>query len=202
MTDWDERFRRGDYPADPEPSPVLRARVEAFPDGRALDVAAGTGRNAVFLAERGYRVDGLDRSRVGLEIARSNARERGVDDRTNWIRADVGTYCFPTATYDVVTVSFFRVRDRLLDLTEALAPGGVLFLQHHLRTTDDVDVGPSDDRHRVGANELLRACLGLTVLHYDERTERRDGRTGAVATVVARNSAGSRQSYPELDDRP
>ena len=51
MTTWDERFREGEYPRDPDPSPVLRDYVSEFPDGGALDVATGTGRNAVFLAE-------------------------------------------------------------------------------------------------------------------------------------------------------
>src|SRR6056297_3067583 len=100
MASWDERFRDGSYPTDPDPSPVLQRYVDTFPDGRALDLATGTGRNAVFLAERGYRVDGLDQSREGLRIARENAAAAGVADRTNWIQADVPTYAFPESTYD------------------------------------------------------------------------------------------------------
>lgn len=200
MATWDERFRDGDYPRDPDPSPILRAYVDAFPDGRALDIATGTGRNAVFLAEEGYRVDAIDKSREGLRIARRNARERGVADRTNWIQADVPTYEFPVATYDVVTISFYRALDRLPDIKEALADGGVLFVQHHLRSSDPVESGPSGDRYRFGANELLRACLDLTVLYYDERTETRDDRrSDAVTRIVARNSSGQRQSYPRID---
>ncbi|PSP55525.1 SAM-dependent methyltransferase [Halobacteriales archaeon QS_1_67_19] len=180
---------------------TVARRFDAAPDGRALDVATGTGRNAVFLAERGYRVDAIDRSVEGLRIARQNAVDRGVAERTNWIRADVPTYGFPESAYDVVTISFYRAVDRFPAVTEALAPGGVLFVQHHLRSTDPVESGPSGDRYRVGANELLHACLDLTVLHYDERTEtREDGRTGAVARIVARNSSGTRQSYPRVGD--
>jgi len=52
MTDWDDRFVSGEYPRAPEPSAVLRSYEPAIPDGRALDVAAGTGRNAVYLARR------------------------------------------------------------------------------------------------------------------------------------------------------
>ncbi len=196
---WDERFREGEYPQNPETSPVLRRYIDALPDGRALDVATGTGRNAVFLAAHGYQVDGIDQSRAGLEIARENAVDRGVADRTNWIQADVPTYGFPDATYDVITISFYRAVDRFPDITEALAPGGVLFVQHHLRTSDPVDSGPSGDRYRFAANELLHACLDLTVLYYDERTEERsDGRTGALTQILARNSTGHRQSYPRV----
>jgi len=199
MTTWDDRFRNGDYPQDPDPSPVLRRYVDSFPDGRALDVATGTGRNAVFLAEEGYRVDGIDKSGEGLRIARRNAADRGVADRTNWIRADVSSYTFPESTYDVIAISFYRAVDRFPDIKEALAPGGVLFVQHHLRTSDPVESGPSGDRYRFAANELLHSCLDLTVLYYDERTERRaDGRSGALTQIVARNSSGHHQSYPRV----
>jgi len=200
MTSWDERFRAGEYPTDPDPSPVLRRHVESFPEGRALDVATGTGRNAVFLAEQGYRVDALDQSRVGLEVARGNAAERGVADRVAWIQADASAHQFPESTYDVVTVSYYRVVDRLPDVAEALTPGGVLFVEHHLRSSDEVDVGPSGDRYRFGANELLHACLGLTVLYFETVTEEfEDGRRSATTRVVARNSCGQCQSYPAVE---
>lgn len=199
MTTWDERFREGEYPQDPDPTAVLERYVETFPDGRALDVATGTGRNAVFLAEQGYRVDALDRSREGLKIARQNAADRGVTGNTDWIRADATEYCYPADTYDVITISFYRAVDRLPDIKEALTADGVLFMQHHLRSTDDIDVGPSGDRYRFPANELLHVCLDLTVLYYDERTEvRPDGRKSATAQVIARNAAAPRQSYPNV----
>jgi SAM-dependent methyltransferase len=200
VSDWDERFRSGEYPRNPDPSPVLERYVDALPTGRALDVATGTGRNAVFLAAAGHDVDALDRSREGLAITRENAAERGVADRLNLVQADVSSYEFPTAAYDVVTVSFYRAIDRFPDLKAALAPGGVLFVQHHLRTTDEVDLGPGGDRYRFAANELLHACLDLTVLHYEEGLERRtDGERSATASILARKSSGSRQSYPAVD---
>lgn len=144
----DERFRTGAYPSDPEPAPLLERYLDALEPGRALGVAAGTGRNAVPLADRGYRVHAVD---------------------------------------------------RLPDIKDALRPGGVLFYEHHLRSTDASDAGPDDDRYRFGANELLHACLDLTVLAFDARTETRpDGRTAMRTQIVARNSAGRAQSYPAV----
>lgn len=205
MTDsssWDERFRAGESP-NPDPSRLLRAYVDALPDGRAMDVATGTGRNATFLASEGYEVDAIDRSEVGLRVAREHARERGIADRIEWIRADVPTYAFPTATYDLVTISFYRAVDRFPDIKEALTPGGVLFVEHHLRSADSPEAGPSGDRYRFAANELLHTCLDLTVLHYEERTESRaDGRSATVSRIVARNSAGHHQSYPRVESVP
>jgi len=197
MTTWDERFRTGEYPSEPDPSPVLREYVDETPDGRALDIACGTGRNAVFLAERGYEVDALDQSIEGLQITRANAAARDVDDRINPIRADATQFVYPEGRYDVVTVSFFRTLDRLSDIKSALQPDGVLFYQHHLRSAPPAAVGPTSDRYRFCSNELLRACLDLTVLYYEESSERREGKRSATVELVARNSHGGTQSYPE-----
>jgi SAM-dependent methyltransferase len=198
MPTWDERFRSGSYPQDPEPSATLERHVASVPPGRALDVATGTGRNAVYLAAEGYEVDAVDQSRAGLEITRERAADRGAADRMNPIQADLTDYALPTGVYDLVTVSFYRAVDRFADLREALTPGGALFVEHHLRTTEPAESGPSGDRYRFAANELLHACLGLTVLAYEEGLERRpDGRTAATARIVARNTTGTKQSYPE-----
>ena len=197
MTDWDERFRTGEYPTDPDPAPVLREYLEWFPDGRALDIATGTGRNAVFLAANGYQVDGIDRSRKGLEIARENARRRGSGENCNWIQADAFDYDYPSGTYDLITIRSFEITDRLPEIKAALTEGGVLYYQPHLKTTEAIDYGPSDD-HRVSANELLRACLDLTVLHYREFVTGPADHRGAYAQLIARKSSGEAQSLPHV----
>ena len=197
MTNWDERFRDDEYPQNPEPSPVLDQYLTEIPDGRALDVATGTGRNAVFLASEGYEVDAVDQSREGLCITRENAASRGVESLLNLIQADISTYDFPADTYDLITVSFYRAIDRFPDIKEALQEGGYLFVEHHLRSDDATPSGPSDDRHRFGANELLQACLDMTVLYYDAGVENRaDEKRRATARILARNTHGQRQSYP------
>lgn len=199
MPTWDERFAAGDYPRNPEPSSVLREYVEAFPDGRALDVATGTGRNAVFLAESGYTVDALDQSKEGLNITRENAAESGVEDNIACIQADVPTYEFPEDRYAAIAISYYRAVDRFPDIKEALIDGGVLFVEHHLRSTDGPLSGPSTDRYRFASNELLHACLDMTVLYYDETTTPHEGKRSATARVIARNTTGPRQSYPGVD---
>jgi len=202
MTSWDDRYRRGEYPEDPDPSPVLRQYVEAFQDAPALDVATGTGRNALFLAAAGHTVDAIDRSRVGLQQAESGALEHELNDRVNWIQADVGSYGFPRERYAAVTISYYRAVERFTDLKEALVPGGYLFVEHHLRSSEPTPSGPSSDRYRFGANELLHACLDLTVLYYDESTTTNpEGERRANVRVLARKSKGSRQAYPPRWDR-
>lgn len=202
MTSWDDRFRRGDYPRDPDPSPVLRHYADAFPSGGALDLATGTGRNALLLAAAGYSVDAIDRSREGLRIARAKADDRGVGERVNWIQADIPTFEFPTERYAVVTISYYRAVDRFADIKEALVPGGYLFVEHHLRSTEPTPSGPGSDRYRFGANELLHASLDLTVLYYDETSsETAEGERRANVRVLARKTSGTRQAYPSRWDR-
>lgn len=196
MTSWDDRFREGSYPRDPDPSPVLQQYVETFPEGRALDIATGTGRNALFLADHGYDVTAIDQSREGLRIAQRNASKRGVEANCNWIQADATEFNYPEDEYDVITINYFRTLDRLPDIKAALKPDGILFYQHHLRSTEPVESGPSTDRYRFASNELLRACPDLTVLYYEETIESDDCRTAARTLIIARNSTGGKQMYP------
>jgi len=198
---WNEKYSTDDEFELPEdPIPELARRIDALPDGRALDVATGTGRNARFVASHGYDVDAVDVSDEALDRAAAAAEREGVDGVT-WIRSDIDDFGFEPSAYDVITVSFFAALEHLPELKEALAPGGVLIYEHHLRSSDPVDLGPSSDRYRYRSNDLLRACLDLTILTYRERIRTDDeGRTQAVATLVGRNSTGGRQSYPrELD---
>lgn len=198
MEAWDERYRSGEFSPPDEPTGVLGRWLEAAPVGRALDVAAGSGRNALFLAERGYEVDAVDVSREGLSIARRRAGERGLN--LNLVQADLDQFSFPEERYAVVNVGFYHDLSRFVDLKGALEPGGFLFYEHHLRSSAPLDVGPRDDRHRFGSNELLRNALDLTVLHYEERSYGPDGERGAKASLIARRSGGAAQEYPRLRD--
>jgi SAM-dependent methyltransferase len=198
---WNEKYSTDEaFELPDDPIPELARRIDTLPTGRALDVATGTGRNARFLASEGYDVDAVDVSDEALARAARAADAEGVD--VNWIRSDLDDFEFERGAYDVLTVSFFAALDRLPDMTAALAPGGVLVYEHHLRSSDEIDIGPSSDRYRYPSNHLLHACLDLTILHYEERTRPDDeGRTQAVATLVGRNSTGSEQSYPRVPER-
>jgi SAM-dependent methyltransferase len=195
---WNEKYNTDEeFELPDDPIPELKRRIGTLPTGRALDVATGTGRNARFLAGAGYDVDAVDVSDEALDRAAATADREGVD--VNWIRADVDDFEFERDAYAVITVSFFAALERIPDIVAALAPGGVLVYEHHLRSSDEIEIGPSD-RYRYPSNHLLHACLDLTILHYEERTRLDDeGRTQAVATLVGRNSSGGEQSYPLVE---
>jgi SAM-dependent methyltransferase len=196
---WNEKYSTGEeFELPEEPIPELARRIDTLPSGRALDVATGTGRNARFLAAEGYDVDAVDVSDEAIDRAARAADREGVD--VNWIRSDIEDFAFERGAYDVIAVSFFAALEHLPEITTALAPGGVLVYEHHLRSSDPIDIGPSDDRYRYPSNHLLHACLDLTILGYEERTRLDDeGRTQAVATLVGRKTTGGEQSYPRLE---
>jgi 2-polyprenyl-3-methyl-5-hydroxy-6-metoxy-1,4-benzoquinol methylase len=88
--DWDQRYAGRELVWTAEANRFLVQEVDGMAPGRALDLACGEGRNAVWLAERGWQVTGVDFSEVGLEKARQFADSRGVP--AEWIAADLLDY--------------------------------------------------------------------------------------------------------------
>jgi len=181
---WDQRYREGSYKARTHPTELLVEWLERLPRGRALDVASGAGRNALFLAEAGYRVDAIDVSAVALERAERTARERGLS--VEWIVADLDDAELARETYDVVVVARFVDRRLVPRLKEALADGGHLIYEHHLQTPCDVGGPRSNPEFRLRPNELLHLFWDLRVLYYREGIiDDPDGRRMALAQLVA-----------------
>ena len=148
------------------PSRFLVEVVEGSEPGRALDVGMGQGRNALYLAEAGWRVAGFDLSDEGIEQARRAAAERGLE-----LDARVGsleTWDFGTGRYDLIVVSFLHelILPRAHELVAALRPGGLLVVEgfHREAGLTTFDGAPFGYR----ANELLECFGGLRVLRYEE----------------------------------
>lgn len=181
---WDTRYATGDYTPRRHPSPFLEEWLPRLPVGRALDVACGTGRNALRLAEAGFEVHAVDISEVAIERARAEATRRGLDIEFEVTDLDEAT--LPEAAYDLITVFRYRNRSLWPRLAGALAPDGFLVIEHHLRTGADVD-GPPTPEFRLEPQELLTDLFGsLRVVFYSEGLEAADrpGRTYAIARFV------------------
>ena len=147
-THWNERYATADYIWHTEPNTFLPGQTENLPAGRALDLACGEGRNAVWLAEQGWTVTGVDFSDVGLDKGRRLASERGVD--VEWICADATTWHPPEDGFDLVAVFYLQLtadarRQAIGVGTRALAPGGTLLVVAHDTTNlTEGTGGPSD----------------------------------------------------------
>jgi 2-polyprenyl-3-methyl-5-hydroxy-6-metoxy-1,4-benzoquinol methylase len=97
---WDALFNTGNYVFGKDPAPFLKENVDLLPVGHALDIAMSEGRNAVFLAKKGFIVDGVDYSEVALRKARLLAHENHVT--INTINADLTQYQIKSEAYDVI----------------------------------------------------------------------------------------------------
>ena len=180
---WDARYREGAYVSRPHPSAFLEQCAALLPRrGRALDLACGAGRNALFLAQRGLVVDAVDISTVAL----ARGRERAGDLPINWRELDLDEGFEPAERYDVIVNIRFVNLDLVRSLVPALRPGGVLLVEQHLRTDAQV-TGPRNPAFRV-APDALRALAGPLAVECAEEGlfEDPDGATAALARLVAK----------------
>jgi 2-polyprenyl-3-methyl-5-hydroxy-6-metoxy-1,4-benzoquinol methylase len=157
---WDARHAAvgGDEPAPPD---ELRGREQLLPaGGRALDVACGRGAVAVWLAARGFVVDAVDVSEVGLAAAAGLAARWGVTAAVRpWAHdLDAGLPPGCPGPYDVVVCQRFRDPGSYPQLVDRLAPGGLLVV------TVLSEVGDEPGPYRAAAGELPAAFDGLVVL--------------------------------------
>lgn len=182
---WDQRYAEDSYQKN-NPVTLVEEWVPRLPVGRALDVACGAGRNALLLAKAGYRVDAIDISRVGLELARHRAETLGLN--INWIEQDLDEpYRFDTE-YALIIVMWYVNLGLISRLCDCLAPGGYLICEEHLITEQNV-IGPTNSNFRVAPGELREAVSGLDILLYEESIEMNaEGEHVASARVVVKNN--------------
>lgn len=157
---------------EPPPAAFLAEQLHRLPRGRALDVAAGTGRNALYLAAHGWTVEAIDRDDEVLTTLAHAAHHRNLTMLTTR-RVDLETdqdlsRDLPKERYDLILVFFYLSRPLFPYLLQALRPGGMLLyetflIENHLRHQH-----PRRREFCLTHNELLKLSGGLRVLHYDE----------------------------------
>jgi len=141
---WEERYASKPAVWSGNPNPQLVAEVTGVAPGRALDIGSGEGADVIWLAQQGWRVTGLDFSRVALERAAAHAEEAGVAAATEWRHADLRTWSPGEERWDLVTSQFMHqphggMVGIVRTLAEAVAPGGTLLVVGH--HPGDVDTG-------------------------------------------------------------
>jgi tellurite methyltransferase len=183
---WERRYAEGSYEARTHPTRLLvdwLPRLGAPAGARALDLACGAGRNALYLAGEGYRVDAMDISSVALERGAARAAEMGVE--VDWIAIDLDDAELLPDRYDLVVVARYMNRSLTQALMDALRDGGHLLYEQHLQTDQEVS-GPSNPDFRLRPNELLEMFGALRVLYYREGLMKEsDGPTMALAQLIA-----------------
>jgi SAM-dependent methyltransferase len=133
---WDERYSSKPAIWSGKPNPQLVRQVTDLEPGAALDVGSGEGADAIWLAQRGWLVTGVDISQVALDRAAAQAARVGVAARITWLREDITAWRPEPARYDLVSAQFMHLpapaRDVLFrDLAAAVTTGGTLLIVAH-----------------------------------------------------------------------
>jgi len=195
-TRWDARYEAGEYVARTHPCALLEAMLPLWSpppvNARALDLACGAGRNAVFMASHGYQVDAVDISTNALARGAERAAEASV--AVNWQQQDLDNAQLDSGYALIIVVRYADLK-LVQRLPELLQPGGMLLVEAHLSGLlfdNEVDEngkpvigGPSSERFRLAPGSLAAACSGLIPLHQSEsQITDPDGRLMALAQFV------------------
>ena len=187
---WDERYAGAQFEWSMHPNQFAAAELAGLTPGRALDLAAGEGRNSVWLAERGWSVTAVDFSRVGLEKGRKLSAARGVgDSQVDWVVADLSEYQPAREAFELVLIAYLQVtaalRARVLaGAAAALVPGGTLLVIGHDLANLTEGVGGPQTPDVLYTPEAITAELpGLRIVRA-ERVRRTVERDGGQATAV------------------
>jgi 2-polyprenyl-3-methyl-5-hydroxy-6-metoxy-1,4-benzoquinol methylase len=187
--DWDRRYAGTDSVWSLTPNRFLVAEAQDLPAGRALDLACGEGRNAIWLAERGWSVTAVDFSGVAIEKGRRRAAEEGVE--VDFRVGDLVELEPESRSSDLVLVLYLHIdpderRVVLARAAEAVAPGGTfLFVGHDLLNCTEGVGGPSDERLHSTPGEIASELPGLEIVKAERVLREVEGEDRpAIDTLV------------------
>jgi SAM-dependent methyltransferase len=189
--DWNRKHGEAGPLFGVEPTRFLVAEVDGLEPGRALDLACGAGRNAVWLAEQGWAVTGADFSEVALANARGLAAERGVE--VEWVEADLRDWEPAPQAFDLVLLLYLQLpaEERQLVLgraATAVAPRGTLLVVgHDLQNLNGGYGGPQDPGVLFTPDEIAAELPGLEVEKAERvlrPVETEDGEAQAIDALV------------------
>lgn len=177
---WDRLYNTKSYVFGKEPAAFLRDHIELLPVGKALDIAMGEGRNAVYLAKKGFQVDGVDISEVALKKAKRLARENRVSVHT--INADLNSYSIKPDSYLVILNIDYLQRSLIPQIKRGLKRGGVVVYENF--TVDQLENPGGKELRRdylLTKGELKELFKDFEVLVYRETNDGQNARASLVA---------------------
>lgn len=165
---WDQRYAASELVWSREPNQFVAAELADLAPGTAVDLAAGEGRNAIWLASRGWSAYAVDYSQVALDKGARLAEASSLQGDVTWVCADATTWQ-PPQPVDLVVMAYFQVpaedrRRAVRGAVEMLRPGGTLLLVAHDSTNlDEGTGGPQDPAVLMSAEDVLGDLTGIEV---------------------------------------
>jgi tellurite methyltransferase len=183
VADWDERYRRGEFPG--RPSRFLKRAIEMVTPGRALDIACGAGRNALMLAEKGWRVTAVDASREGLALARTRALESNLS--IDFVNADLerGEFQIAPEAFDLIADILYLQRNLFAQVRRGLRPGGLFVAEIYVSGQEraPISINPA---FLLDPGELRSSFADWKIEFYEEIEKTSDNEHGRrVARIIA-----------------
>lgn len=184
MPDWDERYRSGTHDHK-DPSPLLVTAIKNLTPGRALDLACGTGRHALFLAQHGWQVTAVDSSGAGIEIMQERAREMSVTIDALVADLAAGEFRIKPEAFDLICVFYYLQRDLFPAIHTGVRPGGIAVAAIHLND-GRAEAKPHNPAFLLERDELRALFNDWDVLHYREAPSDEAGHHHDTAYLIAR----------------
>ena len=179
-TQWDQRYSRSTFIFGKTPAQFLAENYQYIPfEGSVLDMGMGEGRNAVFLAQKGYKVTGVDISSVAVKKAYLLAQEFGVNIKG--VVASLDEYKIPAHSYDAIICFYYVDRSLTERMKTWLKPGGIIIYEAFtVREKNKKRNSPLEAGEVLREQELLRLFPGMRVLKYEEPLHEKEFRSSII----------------------
>ncbi len=181
-TQWDQRYARPTFVFGKSPAKFLAENYHFIPfEGSVLDMGMGEGRNAVFLAQKGYKVTGVDLSSVAVKKSYLLAQEFGV--KIKGVVASLRDYKIQPESYDAIICFYWVDRSMVEKIKSWLRPGGILIYEAHTvaeRQRDPAKRSDKNSENYLREQELIKLFPGMRVLKYEEPIHEKEFRSSII----------------------
>lgn len=184
LAGWERRYESGERASedlDAPPTKLVINTARHMRPGKALDLACGTGRNALWLAEHGWQVTAVDGAHSAIEMLRSRAFQRALAVDARVADLEKGDFEIAPASWDLIAICYYLQRNLFEPAKQGVRPGGILIAIVHT-----AEKGEQPTATRMKRGELAGFFSGWEILHHNEGPPDDIAHRRAVAEIVAR----------------
>lgn len=178
---WEQHYREGKRGREDHPTILLVETEARLNSGTAIDLACGTGRNALFLAEKGWAVTAIDGSETAIATAKQRAASHGLPVKAEVADLTAPDFQIPYGQFDLIVIAYYLQRDLIEQAKNAVKASGVILAIAHTP-----EPGEEWTPKRAKPGELRSFFTGWELLHDYEGASRDPAHRRPVAEIVAR----------------
>jgi len=184
ISEWNKRYRLREHAAsdfESQPTPLLIETAMRLAPGKALDLACGTGRNAIWLAENGWDVTAVDGASEAIAALQARAKECGLKTKAAVADLDKGEFEIEPSRWDLIADCYYLQQNLFEPMKRGVKPGGIIISIVHIS-----EAGQPQTPHSLRPGELEGLFKGWEILHRYEGLPQDAPHRRAVAEIVAR----------------